>query len=151
MSMTMTIHRLTAAEAAWLVALPPGPELDAALERIEDDAPWVGLGKSWDVIDHLLGGAGLNEGGHGVGEDLHLGPARVFSPAETGAMAGIVAMVDPDALLARWNPGTVSGLYPRSMGDPEHGPAMLRHWYPPFRAFLMAAADAGDGLLVEIV
>jgi hypothetical protein len=151
MGMTMDIYRLTAAEAARLVALPPGPELDAALERIEQAAPWVGLGKSWDVIDRLLGGIGLNEGGTGVGEDLELGPARVFSPSGTVTMAGIVAAVDLDALLARWSPEAVSGIYPRSMGDPAHGPAMLRHWYPPFRAFLMAAADAGDGLLVEIV
>ncbi|MEM9196970.1 MAG: DUF1877 family protein [Pseudomonadota bacterium] len=143
--MTMMLFRVV------LRSPPCGPcRPGLASTRRWESSPWVGLGKSWDVIDPLLGRVGLADAGEEIGEPLHLGPARIIAGADAARLAAGLEDVDLEKLLARWSPDAVAGIYPRMMSDPVHGPAQLRRHYPPLRAFVSAANRAGDRLLVEI-
>ncbi len=115
---------------------PPAPS--AAPFMLSDGEGDLGdLDKSWHGIHYLLtgsadeGGAPLDflvAGGTEVGdEDVGYGPARVFTSAQTRAIAAALAAVTDDELRARFAPEAMmrAEIYPEIW---DRDPAMTTPW-----------------------
>jgi len=123
------------------------------------------LDKSWHGIHYLLTGTAdesgtplefLVAGGTFVGdEDIGYGPPRVFTSAETRAIAGLLATVSDDELRSRFAPDAMmrAEIYPEIRDrDPTDDDTLgyLMEYVAILREAMTTVTSRGHGLLVVL-
>ncbi len=168
MSMLMSVYALTEADLARVLAEPglvhalldcePGARAAAALPRRE-----CALDRAWQAIHFVLTGeldgdgtgplGFLLGGGADVGDlDLGYGPARAFRASEVAAIAQELGPVSPEVFAARLDHGAMvdEGIY--GVGDDEdEDREYILGAFQELRAFVLAAVEAREGLIVALV
>jgi hypothetical protein len=144
---------------------PPPPPPPAPLVLAPGEGEVVNIDKAWQAAHYLLtgdpweGDPPLNfllVGGTDLDADWGDSPPRVFSPAETRAIADALAALDEDALGARFDPARMMELeiYPEVWDRPQVEGEDQRGWVldavAMVRAAVSEAAQRGYGLLVTI-
>ena len=128
----------------------------------------VELDKMWHGLHYLLTGSAderplpagfLLSGGEVVGEDEGDGTPRLLDQAQVRAIADLLAALDADELTRRFDARRMTELeiYPdpiwRRDEDPdgEHTPlGWLLDAFAELQAFMVAAASAGDAVVVDV-
>lgn len=122
------------------------------------------LEQAWHILHFLLSGgnaegtwpmAFLMSGGVEVGPDQGYGPTRLFSPAQTGEIAGFLGSVSFERLEAAYIPEAIEAaeIYWRPSTDAQEQGQQLAHLWrvlTDLRAFFKAAHQGGDATLVSI-
>lgn len=128
----------------------------------EARTPALDLGKSWRMLHFLFADEGLAgesaaaallAGGREVGEDLGCGPARLLSAGETAGFARFLNRLDLDALSRRLDAKAMKALGVYCAGGVNRAAAQelkdhLDHYFPRLRAYVAAAAEKGEALLI---
>jgi hypothetical protein len=137
----------------------------AALELTDGEGDLGDLDKSWHGIHYLLTGRAdgsgtplefLVAGGTLVGdEDVGYGTPRVFTSAETRAIAGALAAVTDDELRSRFAPDAMmrAEIYPEIWDrDPTDDDTLgyLMEYVAILREALTTVTSRGHGLLVVL-
>jgi hypothetical protein len=137
----------------------------AALELTDGEGDLGDLDKSWHGIHYLLTGTAgesgtllefLVAGGTTVGdEDMAYGPPRVFTSAETRAIAAALAAVTDEDLRSRFSPEAMmrAEIYPEIWDrDPEDDDTLgyLMEYVAVLRDAMTAVTSRGHGLLVVL-
>jgi hypothetical protein len=166
MSLIGHVYLLSAERVQSLLSDPSlvVPIIDGAYN--DPVAGFVDLDKAWHCLHYLLtgsaigGAAPLNfilNGGQPLGdEDLGRGPARVFRPLETAAVADALAPLSTQQLMARFDLKKLEklGVYPG--GWPElnlRSDYDLGYYFGPFeelKRVTQRAKDERQGMLVWI-
>jgi hypothetical protein len=141
--------------------------------RHADRARALELGEDWAALHFLLSGdvpmpkqealahglswsddsaANVLMGGEPLSLAGSFGPARLLAASAVALVARRLGSVDPDALLARFDPAALDdeGIPPGNWANDAPTRARLRDAYARLRDFYRAAADAGDAVLVHI-
>ena len=141
--------------------LPPPEQLWLG----EAEAIATDLDKAWHGIHYLLTGTAdegdmplsfLMSGGRIVGDiEVGYGPARVFTSAETQAIADALAPLSEDELRARFDPDDMMSreIYPEiwSRRPPEDDPiGYLVEHFRLLRGFLQQTTESGVGIVVTL-
>ena len=144
---------------------PPPPPPPEPLVLAAEEGHVVNIDKAWQAAHYLLtgdpweGDPPLNfllAGGTDLEADWGDSPPRVFSPAETRAIADAFAALGEDALGARFDPVRMAELeiYPEIWDRPEVEGEDRRLWLlealRDVRTAVNEAARRGYGLLVTI-
>jgi hypothetical protein len=128
----------------------------------DDPEKHVSLEKSWHGLHYLLTGDAMEEsgplafllaGGTEVPDaDSGYGPARIFSPAETGEVNAALADIDDSALWSRFDADAMEGLYGFSSNQSEeaHKENYL-HYFHGLKQLVAAAASRGESLVVILL
>lgn len=122
------------------------------------------LGTAWHAIHFLLTGSAwkgappLNfiiSGGSELGEDRGRGPARGLLNLEVRSVAAALQALPPEVLMRRFDPALLVaadiGLPAASVPSQPRAPRdLIENSYRALRAFVIDAAESGDGLLVAL-
>lgn len=122
------------------------------------------LEQAWHILHFLLSGSNaegtwpmafLMSGGVEVGPDQGYGPARLFSPAQTGEIAGFLGSVSFERLEAAYIPEAIEAaeIYWRPSTDAQEQKQQLGDLWrvlTDLRAFFETARQEGDASLVSI-
>ena len=137
----------------------------AALELTDGEGDLGDLDKSWHGIHYLLTGKAdesgtplefLVAGGTLVGdEDVGYGPPRVFTSAETRAIAGALAVVTDDELRSRFAPDAMMSaeIYPEIWDrDPTDDDTLgyLMEYVAILREAMTTVTSRGHGFLLVL-
>lgn len=126
----------------------------------EDTDRGIDLDVAWDAIHFLLTGrrdggsppmANAIKGGHPIGPDLGMGPARYLAPEEVKAVADALAQVTKDILRRQFNPvamkkAKVYNAEAWSRGD-EAFEELFGH-FEFLQRYYRNAAERGDAILI---
>ena len=141
------------------------PTARPPLDLTDGEGDLGDLDKSWHGIHYLLTGTAdesgtplefLVAGGTFVGdEDIGYGPPRVFTSAETRAIAGLLATVTDDELRSRFAPDAMmrAEIYPEIWDrDPTDDDTLgyLMEYVAILREAMTTVTSRGHGLLVVL-
>jgi hypothetical protein len=153
--MVLIGRRLTATDLGRLNA-------DPSLARdLLNDEDGLYLDKSWHGIHFLLAGKdwetteGAGEailGGDPIGEDDGYGPARLVTADRVHTVAAALRTVDEDTLRGRYDAEglTAAEIYPEIWDEADVLDEYLLPYFQDLRSFYLAAADAGEAVLLAI-
>ncbi len=166
------LARVTVADT---VRLGTGAGVDAvmgAAARAGSDR-FVALGDTWPALHFLLSGdvpvpkpqalalglkwyddavANVLMGGEATGRDAGFGPVRHLPPERVKRMAALLDGLAPATLMRRFDAQAMATeSIPTGQPDDEASVrARLTAAYDALRSFYLAAATAGDGVLIEV-
>ncbi|SCL12886.1 YfbM family protein [Micromonospora inyonensis] len=127
------------------------------------NAPDLDLDKAWHAIHYLLAGAawetttGAGEailGGDPIGSDVGYGSARLLGPAQVRAVAAGLEPVTVGTLRSRYDSAALGAadIYPDIWDDDEEEfDTYLAPYVDELRSFYLAAAGAGEAVLLAVV
>ncbi|BCL13533.1 YfbM family protein [Micromonospora sagamiensis] len=158
MGMIFVGRRLDAAEQQRLLA---DHSLTADLVH-GGSGPDLDLDKAWHAIHYLLAGeawettAGAGEailGGEPLGSEVGYGPARLLGPEQVRAIAAGLEPVTVETLRSRYDTAALGAahVYPDIWDDDEEFDTYLAPYFDELRSFYLAAAGAGQAVLLAVV
>lgn len=158
--MTMLYRRVDEAE---LDEVERDPDLARLLmEDTDDDDPrLLDLGTAWHGVHMLLNGSAWGGsgaafdavlGGDAVGEPSTYEPVRFLDVPRVAAVAEHLSGREVEQLRRGFTPATWARaeVYPDGWSEPDVLMTLVAPAYARLRAFLSAAADAGDGVLITL-
>lgn len=159
MSMILIGCRLTPDDHRRLLA---DPSITADLLHGDGFEPELDLDKAWHGIHFLLAGNawktsdGAGEavlGGEPIGDDVGYGTARLLGPEQVRAVAAGLEPITVDTLRPRFDLAALgeAEVYPTIWDEEDAFETYLAPHFVTLRAFYLAAADAGQAVLLAIV
>lgn len=139
----------------------PASEREAVPEHRPSPDRTIDIGKAWHGLHFLFTGTSdgdeepacyLSSGGEPLDDE---GYARALRPNETKRFGEFLARLTPDELRRRYDPSRMDKLriYPEGWRARTESPSdveWLLESFTAVRTFVTTAADAGDGLIVDV-
>lgn len=159
MGMILIGRRLTVADHQRLLA---DHSLATELLHADRAGPELDLDKAWHGIHFLLAGnaweatGGAGEavlGGEPVGDEAGYGPARLLGPEQVRTVAAALTPITVDTLRSRYDGPTLDAaeVYPHIWDEEDVFDTYLAPNFTQLRTFYLAAADAGQAVLLAVV